>query len=199
MADAEITERFTGINVRLRCPRCGALLDISKLDARARFVCGGCRLNTDVAMCAAATEGLRLRPVLRVAMSFVPAAFAGFFFIFVQSLVATGFSFWGQSALAALGGAMACGMGAAMVGQFAISPDAARAAARFILAALTLALGTWLLERAGPGAVSPTMLTVLDVVALIWLCVAIFNIFRVFRPPEAKQVAHVVEVATLKP
>lgn len=199
MADAEIASQFTGINVRLRCPRCRAMLDISKLDARARFVCGGCRLNTDVAMCAAATEGLRLRFALRVAMSFVPAAFAGFFFMFIQSLVATGFSIWGQSALAALAGAMACGIVAAAVGQFAISPDAPRAAARFVLAALTLALGPWLGERSGPGAVSETMLTVLDIVALFWLCVAIFNIFRVFRPPEAKQVAQVVEVDNLKP
>ena len=199
MADAEIASRFTGINLRLRCPRCRSLLDISKLDARSRFACGGCNLNTDVAMCAAATEGLRLRPALRVAMSFIPAAFAGFFFIFIQSLVATAFSFWGLSALSALAGALACGLGAAAVGQFAISPDAPRAAARFVLAALTLMLGPWLCERAGSDAVSATMLTVLDVVALIWLCVAIFNIFRVFRPPEAKQVAQVVEVDNLKP
>lgn len=199
MADAEIARQFSGINVRLRCPRCRALLDISQLDARQRFLCGGCRLNTDVATCAASTEGLRLRPGLRLAMAFVPAAFAGFFFGMLQSLIATGFSFWGEAALVGLALCAACGLASMIVGQFAIAMDAQRAAARFVLAALTLGLGAWLRERAGAGAVSDTMMMVLDGIALFWLCVAIFNIFRVFRPPAAKQVAQVVEVDNLTP
>lgn len=199
MADAEIAKEFTGISIRLRCPRCRAMLDISGLDARKRFSCGGCRLNTDVAACAAATEGMRLRWGLRLAMGFVPSAFAGFSFTFAQSLVATGFSLWGESALAGLAGGALCGLCAAGAGELAISRDAPRAAGRIVLAGVTLALGAFLRQRAGASAVSDTMMTVLDFLALFWLCVGIFNIFRVFRPPAAMQVAQVVEVDNLRP
>jgi hypothetical protein len=197
MADAEIAETFTGISIKLRCPRCRAKLDISRIDARKRFKCGGCGLNTDVTGCAAATEGMKARPGLRMAIGFVPAAFAGFFFTFVQSLVATGFSFWGESALAAMVGGAACGIAALCLSEIAISRDAPRAASRVTLAAVTLSLGAFLRWRGGTGAVSDTMLTVLDIAALFWLCVGIFNIFRVFSPPSAKQVAQVVEVDNL--
>lgn len=198
MADAEIAPGFTGIAVRLRCPRCRALLDISRLDARQRFLCGGCRLNTDVAACAAGTEGLSLRLGVRLAMGAIPAGIAGFMFGLLEALIATGFSLWGEAALAALLIGAGCAIAASVAVMFARSPDAPRAAARAALAALTLTLGAWLRWRAGVGAVSDAMMTVLDGMALFWLCVAIFNIFRLFRPPEAKQVAQVVEVDNLR-
>jgi hypothetical protein len=197
MADAEIANEFRGIGVKLRCPRCRAMLDISRIDARKRFICGGCRLNTDVTDCATATEGMLLSPGVRLGMSLIPAAFAGFFFMFVESLAATGFSYWGESALVGLAGGGVCGLAAAGAGGLAISRDAPRAASRITLAALTLSLGAFLRWRLGDGSVSDTMLVVLELMALFWLCVGIFNIFRVFRPPPAMQVAHVVEVDNL--
>ncbi len=197
MADAEIANEFTGINVRLRCPRCRAVLDISRIDARRRFSCGGCKLNTDVTDCATATDGLKLGTILRLAMVLVPAAFAGFFFTFVQALVATGFSAWGESALAALAGAGVCGFVAFGVSVASISRDAPRAATRLSLAAVTLSLGAFLRWRLGIESVSETMMTFLEIAALFWLSLGIFNIYRVFRPPLAMQVAQVIEVDNL--
>lgn len=199
MADTQtLTQPVARVNVRLRCPRCRALLDISQVDARKPFSCGGCALKTDVAACVTATEGYRPRRSLLLAMMFIPPAVMGWFFTLFTALFATGFGAWMASFVAAGAGALVTGMTSCVVQAATYQREAPRIATKFAMAVMTMALPVWLIHFEGDEAVSDTAQAVLRIVAFVWLGLCVLQILAFFRGAPIKAVAPVVELDTLK-
>lgn len=199
MADSEtLTPVVARVNVRLRCPRCRAVLDISKVDARKPFSCGACSLKTDVAACVTATEGYRPRRSLLLAMMFIPPAVMGWFFTLVTALFATGFGAWTASIAASAAGALATGLASCAVQAATFQREAPRIATKFAMAIITMALPAWLIHWEGAEVVSETAQAVLRIVALVWLGLCVLQILAFFRSGPTKAVAPVVELDTLK-
>ncbi len=183
--------------MRLRCPRCRALLEVGGQSPHVKFRCGGCSLPTDMGACIAATELVKLPIRFRLAFLFIPPVFMGGFFTFVIALPATGFELWWESLKASALGGLLVAVVSIVVGSLVFNRDIPKIASKLALAGITMGLGLWLRWQAGPGAVSTTAQSVLDVVALVWMILAIVQMFGVFKAPPPNAVAHVVEVDNL--